>query len=281
MADVEVALQGCGRRVQFWLDLEPGQQPDDFLLAHFQQGYCFEPEILWVLLHTLQAGDIAIDVGANVGFFTMIMSQLAGPSGHVIACEPGPNNLPTLKHHLDMNKTSNVVIEKRPLWNKSGPITFYLNADNRSSNALFDPAQWEHNVKAKLYPQPLQMDATTLDAVAFDVDSRKIKVIKIDTEGAEQRILEGARELLELYHPPYIVAELNPMGLPQTNCTAETMRAYMAQFGYQMFFIHQTDLIPALVPAATKVIYVNDIQVMNVLFSTIEMVGKAWQQSVG
>lgn len=279
MADIEIALGGTGRKVQFWLTLDPLEQPDKFLLHHFDNGLCFEAEILWVLLHTLQAGDVAIDVGANIGFFTLIMSQLVGPTGKVVACEPGANNLPSLRHHLERNGIHNVSIEERPIWAKEGPIDFYLNADDRSSNALFDPAQFEYNVKARAMPQKVRLNATTLDEVCADLP--EIKIIKIDTEGAEQRVLEGAANILRMRQALFVIAELNPLGLPQTGCSAETMRDFMRQFGYEMFFIHQTDLLPTLVPPTTKVSYVNGIQIRNVLFATMNDVAAAWPEAMG
>ena len=280
--DIEVAFGGLGRKVQFWLRLDPDIQPDKFLLYHFQNGLCFEPEILWVLLHVLKEGDTAIDVGANIGFFTLMMSRLVGETGKVIACEPGTNNLPTLWHHLDVNHVENVDVVSQPLWSTVGPVTFYLNPDDRSSNAMWDPAQWEQNVEAKAYPQKLTLEATTIDTLVTGfVDRKKIKVIKIDTEGAEQRVLEGAHTLLATFPPPFIIAELNPLGLPQAGCSAETLRCLMSDYGYRMFFLHQNDLFPTLVPVTTKVTYVNDIQVMNVMFSTMERVSAAWPEAVG
>ena len=276
--DIELAFGGLGRKVQFWMRLDPDIQPDKFLLYHFQNGLCFEPEILWVLLHVLKEGDTAIDVGANIGFFTLIMSRLVGATGKVIACEPGTNNLPTLRHHLDANHVENVSVVAQPLWSAAGPITFYLNPDDRSSNAMWDPAQWQQNVEAKAHPQKLTLEATTLDRLTLGMPH--VKVIKIDTEGAEQHILEGANKLMQC-NPEFVVAELNPLGLPQANCSAETLRALMSDYGYCMFFLHQNDLFPTLVPATTKVTYVNDIQVMNVMFSTMDHVAKYWPEATG
>ena len=277
--DIELAFGGMGRHLKFWMRLDPDIQPDKFLLYHFQNGLCFEPEILWVLLHVLKEGDTAIDVGANIGFFTLIMSRLVGPTGKVIACEPGSNNLPTLQYHLGRNHVENVQVVAQPLWAAAGPITFYLNPDDRSSNAMWDPAQWEQNVEAKAHPQKLTLEATTLDRLIGDASSTKL--VKIDTEGAEQRILEGAHRLLATNMPPFIIAELNPLGLPQANCSAESLRSLMSGYGYRMFFLHQNDLFPTLVPRATKVTYVNGIQVMNVMFSTMEHVSAAWPEATG
>jgi FkbM family methyltransferase len=281
MDEINIALEGCGRKVDFWLELDPSIQPDAFMLQHFKQGYCYEAELAWVLFHVLQEGDYAIDVGANIGFFTLFMSNLVGQSGKVWACEPGGNNLPTLRQHLKRNLITNVEVIERPIWCKAEPVTFYLNSDSRGGNALFDPANWWENEKSRQNPQPMQMQATTIDALTDFVPRSRIKLIKIDTEGAEQRILEGATSMLETCPPPFIVAEMNPHGLMQAGCTDDSLRDLMASFGYDMFFLHALDVLPAFVPRGVKVKHANDVAIINVMFSTIEAVEKAWSEASG
>jgi FkbM family methyltransferase len=275
-----ITLAGRGKQVQFKLHLDPSMQPDSFLIQHFEQGACYEPELVWVMFRTLCEGNIALDVGANIGFFTLLMSRLVGETGKVLACEPGVNNLGSLQAHLKTNGAANVSVEERPIWCNDEPVTFYLNADNRSSNALYDPGNWPYNEKSRANPQPVTLDGVTIDTAVRDVDGRNIKLIKIDTEGAEQKVLEGASNLLAMFHPPYILAELNPHGLRQSGCDTESLRAYMRTYEYEMFIIHRDDKLPSLVPQGTKIKYVNDI-VSNVLFSDLENVGKAWPECMG
>ena len=281
MPEVRVAMEAHGRKVDFFLDLDPLIQPDSFLLEHFKRGICYEPETAWILFRVLREGDTAIDVGANIGFFTMFMSRLVGETGKVIACEPGSNNLPTLRNHVSKNAAFNVEIIDKPVWSCVEPVTFYLNSDARSSNALFDPGNWWENYKSRENPQPVQMVSTTLDELTVTSGDRPVRLIKIDTEGAEQRILEGAANLLEKQHPPYIVAELNPHGLIQSGCDGETFREMMRSFGYDMFFIHPDDHLPSLVFDAVKVKFVNGVVITNALFSTMEHVAAAWPEAIG
>lgn len=273
----ELGWGGCNKYVQFTLELNPDMQPDAFLLEHFQKQVCYEAENAWVMFHVLDPGDRAIDVGANIGFFTLMMSRLVGDTGHVVACEPGFNNLPTLRHHLELNKASNVSIVEKPIWCREEKVTFYINSDTRSSNALYDPGNWADNFRSRANPMPLQLDATTIDAIA----EGPIKLIKIDTEGAEQRVLEGASKLLEQQHPPYVLAELNPHGLAQAGCDSETLRSFMRGYGYSLFFIHPHDLLPSLVPDKTKVIYREKFIVANGLFSTLDHVAARWPEMMG
>lgn len=279
MHQQELNFSALGRDVNFWLELDETNINDRFMMAYFERQLCYEAEIAWVLLHTLQEGDFAIDVGANLGFFTLFMSRLVGDSGKVFAFEPGADNLETLSHNLTLNQISNVQVIKQPVWCREEPVTFYINSDSRGSHALFDPANWPDNVKSQANPKPAPMDATTLDAL--DISKERVKVIKIDTEGAEQKILEGAAQMLAKYHPPYIVSELNPHGLAQSGCDNETFRAFMREAGYDLFFIHQNDAFPALVPPQVKVKHLNGIVISNVLFSTVENVIKAWPEATG
>ena len=280
MVDQVITLSAAGRGLAFTMRLDPAIQPDIHMLEHFKQGKCYEPELAWVMFRALQTGDIAIDVGANIGFFTGIMSKLVGLTGRVIACEPGGNNHRSLKHTILANNLDNVAIEQRPIWCRDEEVTFYINSDSRASNALFDPGNWPTNGKSRSNPQPTKVQAVTLDTLVADLDARLVKVIKIDTEGAEQKVLEGASNLLSMFHPPYIMAELNPHGLYQAGDNAESLREYMRQFGYDLFFIHGDDKLPSLVPPATRIKYVNDIVVSNILFSTLDDVGKIWPESI-
>ena len=276
MADPLITLGACGKQVQFILNLDPTDAQEDFLLQHFTAGQCYEAELAWVMFRALNPGDFAIDVGANIGFFTILMSKLVGSHGIVFAFEPGANNLPKLSANLKKNSIINVQVIERPAWSHEEKVTFYINSDSGGGNALFDPGNWWSNDKSRAHPQPVEMTATTLDML--DISKERVKLIKIDTEGAEQRVLEGASGLLRDYHPPYIIAEINPHGLAQAGCDGDSLRAFMLGLGYDMFLIHKDDQIPAMLPAQTRIAHTDGVRIINVLFSTLEAVGAVWPE---
>ncbi|MDE2099023.1 MAG: FkbM family methyltransferase [Patescibacteria group bacterium] len=274
-----IQFNAYGHDVNFKLELDPDDPYDAFMIYHFQNNLMFEVELVWVMLRTLLKGDIAIDIGANHGLFTIIMSQLVGSLGLVVACEPASTNLPLLGRHLEINKVDNVQIVKNPIWCQNEEVTFWLNSDCRGSNALFDPGNWFNNQKSRDNPQPIKMQAITLDS--FDVAKEKIKLIKIDTEGAEQKILEGAKDLLEKYHPPYILSELNPHGMAQAGNDDDSLREFMRGYGYEMFFLHSADVLPAYVPSQVKSIHKDGVVVSNVMFASMADMAKAWPEMLG
>lgn len=274
-----IQFSAYGHEVSFKLELDPDDPYDSFMIFHFQNNLMYEVELVWVMVRTLLPGDFAIDVGANHGLFTLVMSHLVGKDGLVFACEPAKTNLPLLGRHLEINNIKNVRVIDKPIWCRNEEVTFWLNSDCRGSNAMFDPGNWFNNEKSRLNPQPLKMQAITLDS--FDVPKNRIKLIKIDTEGAEQQILEGAKNLLEKFHPPYILSELNPHGLAQAGNSDETLREFMRGYGYETFFLHSADVLPSYVPPEVKTIHKDGVVVSNVMFASMADMAKAWPEMMG
>ena len=236
----------------------------------------YEADVARVMDRVLRKGDVFIDVGANVGVHTVYGAKIVGETGVVIAIEPGPNNLPALEKAVA--GLPQVEIVRQPVCNVAGPVTFWLNADNGGDNALWDPADWPgpHNPKSKEHPQPLEMQATTLDDLYAEPASMAVRprLIKIDVEGAEQLVLEGGRTLLVgSFAAPFIVAELHEFGLHEFGCTQASLRAFMAQHGYSTFIIHPDGSLPSLVPHDTVI---KTGLIVNLLFSTPEAVASCW-----
>ena len=264
------------KRVHFEMDLDLNDTNDEWMNRYFVANKCYEPEVAFVMLRALREGDTAVDVGANIGFFTLFMSSAVGNTGHVLAFEPASNALPDLRKNLARNPTNNVEVYERVLWSCEEKQTFWLNSDSRGSNSIYDPGLWHENVRSIANPQPSEVVTTTLDAV---LGHRPVRLIKIDTEGAEQKILQGAQEVLRRQKPPFIIAELNPVGAGWLGDTNEAMRVFMRGFGYDVFLLDSGGQIPALVPPKTEIVNQNGCIVMNVMFSTLDAVAEIYPQA--
>lgn len=274
----DVQFSAFGRSINFALDLDPANRHHSILLTHLQHSTCYDEEVAWLLLRALKPGDFAVDVGANLGFFTLMMSQLVGEDGAVTAIEPDPDNLIQLRKHIESNGAGNVTVLTQPLWNVPDVKQFYINADDQGGSALWPQDRWWENTKTKLNPKSIRMSTMMLDhALLNDVCP---KVIKLDTEGAEQAILEGGQHLL-ICAPDYIAVELNPFGMQQLGYNTVDFRKFMRKFGYDLFFLNPGDRLPTYVPDDVVVGYRNKMQVKNALFSTHEAVAKAWPEAIG
>lgn len=214
-------------------------------------GGFYEPDVSLFLMRCLRTGDVFIDVGANQGFFSLLGAVLVGNSGKVIACEPGTNNLADIERNIGGNaEVRNVTIVRNPVSNQSGPVSFFLNSDDSGGNALWDVAEWPDNRKSQRKPDVRVMESTKLDTLASTIQGT-IRCIKIDTEGAEQLVLEGSASLLAQSRVDFIIAELHEFGLEKLGSSQMTLRNLMASYGYECYVLGWSGALPKHIPVGT------------------------------
>jgi FkbM family methyltransferase len=130
-----------------------------------------------------------IDAGANIGYFSCLMSKLAGPAGRVLAIEPEPGNLALLNQNLRANNLSNVTVHACALGASEGSAMLGLyKPSNRGRHSIVDSGQ----------KSAIEVPVTTLDNLTRKSgnDSTSWSLVKIDVEGYEAFVLEGAKETL-------------------------------------------------------------------------------------
>ncbi len=271
MVETTITLRHpAGHAISWKMDLDPGFVSDHHILEYVDRQACYEPEVAWVMMRALEPGDNAVDVGACVGFFTLLMSQLVGPEGKVVTVEPAGDNLIRLFRNLELNSSSAKVIGG-PLAAHAEPVNFFHSEDSSGGHALWNPGVWHENEKTrKANLSPAAMAATTLNRITPD----PCRLIKLDTEGAEERILQGGADVLRVQHPPFIVAEMNAFGLDQMGCSPESLRGFMRLHGYDTFALYPDGAYPELVPPRRGV---ECEHVFNVLFSSPEAVASIWK----
>jgi FkbM family methyltransferase len=153
-----------------------------------------EPEQAEAIASVLRPGDVFIDIGANVGFYTILASKRVGEKGRVYAIEPFLRNLFLLSIHVKINRCSNVVIVPAACADVSG-IALFQPGRNPAEGRILSSAD---NVDAALKMAPVP--AISLDNLCKNL-SVCPSVLKIDVEGAELRVLQGARETLRRCKP--------------------------------------------------------------------------------
>jgi FkbM family methyltransferase len=234
-----------------------------------------EPDVAHAIRKILRPGDTFVDVGANIGMHTLLAAELVGDTGKVLAFEPGENALPELRKSCEGISTIEIIDE--PLWSKTGSIDFYLCADGSGGNATWDPGKYPTNEKTRADPQKRTLLATTLDWEVVKERKLQPRLIKIDTEGAEQRILEGAKKLLAKHRPDFIITEFHEFGLKQLGCTEKTFRVWMAQYGYHVFQLFADGSKPHMLQEHEKIKAPNNF-IINLLFSTEAAVNELWPE---
>ena len=262
-----------GETCRFELDLDPSDLTEKLILDHYDAKQFYEPDVSRLMLQVLRKGDVVFDVGANCGYFTLLAATLVGATGRVVAIEPAPACIARLEANLRRNTFSNVVVVERVAAAQSGEVQFYLNSDNSGGHALWNPGDWPSNEKSRANPVTVSTPATTLDSEWKRLGLAVPKLIKIDTEGAEQSVLEGARSLLEGARVPFVVGELHEFGMAKLGFSQQSLRRHMESFGYSTFGLSFSGNLPRFVPSGTQI---HSQFLINVLYSTPQTIGQYW-----
>jgi FkbM family methyltransferase len=153
-------------------------------VADFWVG-TYESEKAQLLARHVKPGGTFYDVGANVGFYTLLVSRLVGPTGRVISFEPSPRNLGFLRHHLSLNSAANVEVLDLAVSDSEGVAQFSVDGDPKKSQITA--------------AGDITVQTTTLDRLMGELPFPDL--IEMDIEGAEYAALRGAEQLLRKSNP--------------------------------------------------------------------------------
>jgi FkbM family methyltransferase len=145
-----------------------------------------------LLEQTIKEGKVCFDLGANVGFYTLLTSKLVGTQGKVFAFEPLPRNLEYLRQHLQINRVNNVQVMAIAVSDRVG-ITNFDPSVNSSEGHISEQGT-------------LVFETSSLDRLIADGVLPNPDYIKMDVEGAEAKILLGAMSTLAACHPTIFLA---------------------------------------------------------------------------
>jgi FkbM family methyltransferase len=193
-----------------------------------QGSYCaiagldYEPELRWIL-SKLSSGDIFIDVGANIGIYSIHAAKKVGPKGRVFAIEPSKGATTHLRENVRLN-------------NLSDTITVVNAAASEKSGKLFlsgNPDQW-NSLQLSPSPPGEEIQVTTIDEIiSFHSNiNSSVKCIKIDAEGAETEILNGSEKTLHNHHPIVVFENIFKNTQNQT-------ATFLKFLGYTIYFLDE------------------------------------------
>ena len=166
----------------------------------------------------LRPGMVVIDAGANIGWYTLAMARVVGPSGRVYSFEPAEEELTRLRSNVRLNRFENVRIKPLALAEAEGWATL--------SDTLDAGTTYVGGGKRRIA-------TTSLDRLVAEEGLERIDFIKMDVEGSELHVLRGAREVLRRFHPMLMV-ELEPVPLSRMGTDPQTVIAFLRSEGYEL-----------------------------------------------
>lgn len=171
------------------------------------------------LISKIKEGDVCVDVGANVGYYTMLLAQQTGQTGKVISIEPELGNFKRLMDNKVLNNFRNIRLYNCAVGQKTGKSVLNINPLNHGGNSLIpfksyktgdtvfdkDKVIEEYGEKALFQP----VDVMRLDDILLNEGVEKVDVLKIDVEGFELEVLNGAKNLIEARALKYLICEVD------------------------------------------------------------------------
>jgi FkbM family methyltransferase len=174
----------CGADQQFWMPLG-----------------MYEPATAAWLGREIAPGAVFFDIGANAGYFTLLGAKLAGASGTVVAFEPTPHQAHSVRAQAAINQLDCVRVEQAALSNQAGEAEFTVEKNGANSHFQATPLQHASHDPA----QTIRVKTRTLDDFVA-ASGLTPNVLKIDVEGAEMLVLDGASHVLTTHRPRAIVS---------------------------------------------------------------------------
>ncbi len=229
-----------------------------------RNGHLYENDVGLFLTRIISPKDTCVDIGANVGMHSLLMSSLVGPGGKVIAFEPGKESSEELRENIKLNKFKNLKLKKIILGENNGEEIFFHPAphDSGTSYAVKEPdndnLDWQ------------KLKTSTLDK---EINDKKIKVVKIDVEGYEGQILRGSRSLLKNDIVRYWIVEYAPHCLARLNDSLDTIRDHMRSYGLEMFVLDPNCGLPKYIPHKS---HLKIHWIPNLLFTKMDSINDDW-----
>ena len=193
----------------------------------------FEPFETEVIKKHVKKGDTVVDIGANIGYYTLILSKLVGDSGKVFAFEPDPENFSLLEKNVKANNLKNAILINKAVSDKTGKTSLFLSENNNADHRIYKSHDSNYKKKRK---------SIVVDVVKFDdyfKNKPKISFVKIDVEGAEGAVIGGMGSTIKNNLSLKILLELFPIANVNFGITPEIYLNCLTKHGFDIYSLNE------------------------------------------
>lgn len=214
------------------LDKQPAlylhEGTDTCVSRQIRRNGIWEPYETALLIRYLQPGAVFLDVGANIGYYSVIASGLVGDQGQVVAYEPDPENFRLLRENLAANGAANVCPVQAAVADYSGTADLYLADENKGDHQLYDNGNGRGRCVVTVVNGGDHVSGLT----------RRVDFVKIDTQGSETVVIKGLYDILRANSDHLVmVIELWPYGLRRAGSSGRELLDLLAPLGLSLFVI--------------------------------------------
>ena len=202
---------------------------DDVAMSGYLALGSYEPETIRIFKESMKEGATVVDIGTNIGYYTIIAGKKVGQRGKVFGYEPNIDSFNLLQRNILINNFDNIIPINLAISNILGKRTLYL-GDNKCTHSFADNRKTGKN----------EMVITdTLDNSLKKYGSPRVDVIKMDIEGAEILALEGMRETIERSPKLTIFTELYPKAIKRLGRSPVEFLEKIRDFGFSVHAIDE------------------------------------------
>ncbi len=188
----------------------------------------FEPDVVDFFDCWVRPGMTVMDVGANIGVYSVLAAQRVGPTGAVHSFEPTSQSAQQLRRNLELNGLTWVKVNEVAASDRSSRASLYM-YDQNAMNSL-TAQMWVGRPTSIV-----DVDTVSLDDYVLQNAIERVDLIKLDVEGAELRVVNGARKLFASEPGPVVVCEFADCTAQAFGYKASALRDYLGTFGYEFY----------------------------------------------
>jgi len=189
----------------------------------------WEKHITELVKKEVKKEDTVLDIGAHIGYFTLLFARLVGEHGRVFAFEPEAVNFGLLKKNVSINNYANVILNQKAVTNQTGVVELFLHRKSHGGHSLY---------KGRYMNTSIKVEAVRLDDYFKNYDG-KIDFIKMDIEGSEGEALRGMLSVLKKNEHVKMVTEFAPSMLRASRVQPEEYLRLLIDQGFKLFIINE------------------------------------------
>jgi FkbM family methyltransferase len=182
----------------------------------------YEPYETKLILRQTKKGDVIVDIGANIGYYTILLADKVGKKGKVYAFEPDLTSFEILEKNIKANKLENIVAINVAIGSKNGKLELYKSKENFGDHKLYGKGERK------------AVKVINLDNFLEE----KVNLMKIDTQGWEPEVIEGAKRIIKEWKP-ILFMEYSPTSYREANLDREKMMMWLERIYKKFFWIDE------------------------------------------
>lgn len=196
----------------------------------------YDPHETQLLKCCLMEGNHFLDIGANIGYYSLIASQIVGQSGKVHAFEPISTNIAAFQQTIDRNQITNIALNQIAIGAANGVLTLFTSVDQPGSSG------WASKVPSERRKKECNVPMTSLDTYLGEGNFGPIHLVKMDIEGAELDALDGGNNVFSGFTAPDLIVEINPFLLRLQGLSPQSLINVLKRLDYELYSIDKLPL---------------------------------------